>query len=178
MDAMGNGDEMLVAPSTDFFGEAITPPPAPTQAQVAAPPSVMTRNQPSPTMLSPFSESPAPLPPPAPAPKAAPAPPPTQKDAMDAAIAHDIEVETEWSGLFLKRAREARRISLEELSGITKISKTYLTAIEDENFAKLPAQVFVRGFLTQVARTLKLPADKMVPAYLARFSHAALTKNK
>jgi curved DNA-binding protein CbpA len=80
-----------------------------------------------------------------------------------------IEAETEWRGSFIRSIRDARQVSLEEMAAITKISKTYLLAIEEEKYTKLPAPVYVRGFLTQIARILKLPADQLVPAYLARF---------
>ena len=55
------------------------------------------------------------------------------------------------------------------MSAITKISKSYLMAIEEDNFAKLPAAVFLRGFVFQIARVLKLPADKVASAYIARY---------
>ena len=64
---------------------------------------------------------------------------------LDPAILHEIEVETEWKGSFLKKIREAYKMPLEEMIGITKVSRTYIIAIEDENFAKLPAPVYIRA---------------------------------
>jgi cytoskeletal protein RodZ len=58
------------------------------------------------------------------------------------------------------------------MSNITKISKTYLQAIEQDDYKKLPALVFVRGFLVQVCRILKLPKEKVLDAYLQRFKAA------
>ncbi len=85
-------------------------------------------------------------------------------------LSAELETQTEWPGTLLRRVREARRISVEEMANITKVSKTYLFAIEEENFAKLPAPVFVRGFVHQVARTLKLPANDVVNAYMGRLN--------
>ena len=82
-----------------------------------------------------------------------------------------IQNEQQWSGAALRRIREARRVSLEDLSDYTRISRTYLQALEDDDFAKLPALVYVRGFLQQVSRRLKLPADKVSQAYLTRFKN-------
>jgi curved DNA-binding protein CbpA len=79
-----------------------------------------------------------------------------------------IDEQIEWRGSFLKGIREKYHISIEELAEITKISKTYLTAIEEENFAKLPAPVYIRGFLAQISRELKLPTEKVAKAYLGR----------
>ena len=63
-----------------------------------------------------------------------------------------------------------RRIAIEELCDYTKISKNYLVAMENEDFAKLPAAVFLRGFVTQVAKYLKLPHEKVVTAFMARYN--------
>lgn len=84
------------------------------------------------------------------------------------AIAAEIANETEWRGSTLRRIRELRRYSLDDVASLTKISKNYLHAIEDEVFTKLPAQVFVRGFLLQFARVLKIPPESVASAYLAR----------
>jgi cytoskeletal protein RodZ len=75
----------------------------------------------------------------------------------------------EWKGEFLKKVRETRRVSIEELSEFTRISKTYLKAIEDEDYKHLPAAVFLRGFIVQVAKKLKIPHEKVANAYIARY---------
>ncbi len=111
-------------------------------------------------------------------PQAAVTPPPRRsgRPSLDPAIEDAILHEVEWSGAFLRRVREARRISIEEMSEFTRISKTYLSAVEDENYSKLPAAVYMRGFVTQFAKFLKLPAEKVVPAYMARYTQSAEAK--
>jgi curved DNA-binding protein CbpA len=94
--------------------------------------------------------------------------PPLQNPQIDA-IAAEVIGETEWRGSTLRRIRELRRYSLDDVASITKISKNHLLAIEEEAFTKLPAPVFVRGFLLQIARTLKIPPEPVAAAYLARF---------
>ena len=84
--------------------------------------------------------------------------------------------ETEWTGPLLRSLREEAAIPIEEMVAQTRVSKTYLRAIEDEDFAKLPATVFTRGFITQIARTLKLPVDRVVPAYIGRLERAKAPK--
>jgi curved DNA-binding protein CbpA len=88
-----------------------------------------------------------------------------QSDSIQAEIAN----ESEWRGPTLRKLREIRRYSLDDMAQITKISKTYLIALEEEAFAKLPAPVFVRGFLLQVAKTLRIPPEPVAQAYMARF---------
>ncbi|HTY42793.1 MAG TPA: RodZ domain-containing protein [Thermoanaerobaculia bacterium] len=67
----------------------------------------------------------------------------------------------------LRRERLIREVSLEEISGATKISVRLLTALEASDVKKLPAPVFTRGFIRSYARHLGLDPDEMVNAYLA-----------
>ena len=53
---------------------------------------------------------------------------------------------------------------------ITRIRKTYLVAVEAENFEALPAAVYIRGFLCQMARELQIPTEPLVTEYLKRLS--------
>ncbi len=88
-----------------------------------------------------------------------------QMDALKSEIAKEVE----WRGSFLRKIREIHRITLEELSAVSKISKGYLQAIENEDFQKLPAPVFVRGFVIQVAKTFHLPFEKVAKTYMDRY---------
>ena len=83
-----------------------------------------------------------------------------------------IQNEQEWGGQAIRRIREARRISLDDLCDYTRISKTYLQALEEEDSNNLPAAVYVRGFLQQVGKRLKLPVESLVQKYLARLKNA------
>jgi curved DNA-binding protein CbpA len=84
-------------------------------------------------------------------------------------VQEEIQNQVEWSGAFLKKLRELRNITIEEIADLTKISKTNLNAIEAEDFKKLPAAVFTRGFVLQYGRLLKLPAEPLLGAYMNRF---------
>ncbi|MCH2533185.1 MAG: helix-turn-helix domain-containing protein [Bdellovibrionales bacterium] len=77
-----------------------------------------------------------------------------------------IENTMEWDGSFLRKVRVYKNISLEQLSAETKISRTYLKAVEDNNFDKLPARVFVRGFVVQLAKALSLDENKVAKSYM------------
>ncbi len=80
--------------------------------------------------------------------------------------------ETEWSGAFLRRVREARRLAPEDIMTATRITRVYLSAIEEECFAKLPAPVYIRGFIMQIAKILRLPAEQVTATYLERYRKA------
>jgi hypothetical protein len=98
--------------------------------------------------------------------------------SSQAAMISEIAQEVEWKGLFLRKIRESRKISIEEMAESTKITKSYLTAIEEENFLKLPAAVYLRGFVMQIAKILRLPHEKVATAYMARYYEAQKAKTR
>jgi curved DNA-binding protein CbpA len=71
------------------------------------------------------------------------------------------------SGAFLRSVREYKKVSADEIMNILKISKNYLTALEEDDIPRLPANVFVRGFVIQYAKAIKLEHDKVANAYMA-----------
>lgn len=107
---------------------------------------------------------------PASAPTAAPpshAPPPARKPAPNPGKAPEADVEA--PGASLKRLREHRGLGLAELASRTRIRKTYLEALETEDYAALPALVYVRGFVQQVARELgEKRGDALAQAFAER----------
>jgi cytoskeleton protein RodZ len=67
----------------------------------------------------------------------------------------------------LRRERVVREVSLEEISAATKISVRLLTALEEGDRAKLPAPVFIRGFIRAYCLHLGLDPVEKINAYLA-----------
>lgn len=67
----------------------------------------------------------------------------------------------------LRRERQIRGISLEEISSATKISVRLLMALEDSDVSRLPAPAFTRGFIRAYACHLGIDPDEKVNAYLA-----------
>jgi transcriptional regulator with XRE-family HTH domain len=63
-------------------------------------------------------------------------------------------------GTWLKAAREKRGETLEEISGVTRIGRGYLEAIESGEAAKLPSQAYTRGFIRLYAMHLGLSPDE------------------
>ncbi len=67
----------------------------------------------------------------------------------------------------LKRERELRDISLEEISRATNISKSLLEALEQNNFALLPGGAYTRGFIRSYARHVGIDVEETLDAYKA-----------
>ena len=82
-------------------------------------------------------------------------------------IPADLSLDGDINGQLLRRLREARGMSLDDLASTTKIRRPFLLAIEDQDFENLPARVYLRGFLTQVARVLKVDRQRLSEGYLA-----------
>ena len=68
-------------------------------------------------------------------------------------------------GEHLKREREMRGVSLEEISAATRISVRFLEALENEHWAQLPGGIFNRGFIRSVAKFLGMDEDGLVAEY-------------
>ncbi|HYL46080.1 MAG TPA: RodZ domain-containing protein [Candidatus Limnocylindrales bacterium] len=68
-------------------------------------------------------------------------------------------------GEHLRREREMRGVSLEEISAATRISTRFLEALEKEEWDHLPGGVFNRGFIRSVARFLGLDEESLVAEY-------------
>ncbi len=70
-------------------------------------------------------------------------------------------------GSDLKKLRQSRQVSLESLSQRTRISVDTLLAIESDLYHRLPARVYVKGFLSAYAKALMLDSEKVSRAYMA-----------
>jgi cytoskeleton protein RodZ len=69
----------------------------------------------------------------------------------------------------LKRERELREVSFDEVSKATRIAPRFLEALENEQWEKLPGGVFGRGFVRSIARYLGLSEENLLSEYdLAR----------
>jgi cytoskeletal protein RodZ len=68
-------------------------------------------------------------------------------------------------GEHLRREREMRGVSLDEVSQATRIGTRFLEALESERWKDLPGGVFNRGFLRSIARYLGLDEEALVAEY-------------
>lgn len=71
----------------------------------------------------------------------------------------------ETPGALLRNAREQRGVSIKELAAVTRISPRLLVALEADDHDAFPAEIFVRGFLKNCARELRIDADTLLSAY-------------
>ncbi|MET0385974.1 MAG: helix-turn-helix domain-containing protein, partial [Polyangiales bacterium] len=81
----------------------------------------------------------------------------------------EITPDTVFTGALLKQVREASRVTLRDVSQKTKIGLQYLRAIEEDDFARLPALVYASGFVGEFAKFLKLDPQQASRTYVRRY---------
>lgn len=102
-------------------------------------------------------------------------PPVIKKTEPKTALLVDPEFENmiaqkkDWGGEDLKQVREYRQLSFDELTDITKINPWYIAALEKMDPSNLPVEVFVRGYVLQVAKALGLKEKTVAESYMRLF---------
>lgn len=69
-------------------------------------------------------------------------------------------------GEFFKQVRETKGLTVDEVASKTRIRTDFVKALEDGNFAKLPDQVFARGFVRSYARSLGLDEEDAIHRFI------------
>ncbi|MCQ2106197.1 MAG: helix-turn-helix domain-containing protein [Fibrobacter sp.] len=70
-------------------------------------------------------------------------------------------------GEYIARVREARGMSLEDLSAVTKLTVSNLKAIESSDWKSFPVPAYVRGYLNSISAKLNLDAQAVLQCYAA-----------
>jgi len=83
-----------------------------------------------------------------------------------------------YTGEVLRRAREARGLTLQQMGERTKIARYHLEHLEADDYGRLPAVVYLRGMLMAVAKELRLDGQKVARSYLQALSDAAAAPHR
>jgi hypothetical protein len=151
------------APPVDGEGEAGGP-----GAVSEGPPAAVAAEVEATATPSPAAEAPPPTETPPP-PRLPATPIPLRQEL---AVPRDVLVPdgAAWTGEMLRRVRESRGLTLAQVSERTKVTRHHLENIEDDKFAALPAQVYLRGILLSVARELRLDGQRVARSYMERMT--------
>jgi cytoskeleton protein RodZ len=68
-------------------------------------------------------------------------------------------------GSYLKHERELRGVSLEEISGATKIHIRFLQGLEENKFDELPGEVFIKGYIRSYANIIGSDIEEVLNIY-------------
>ncbi len=72
-------------------------------------------------------------------------------------------------GELLSEERRKKGLSLEEVSSATKIRPAFLSAIESDEYAKLPSATYAQGFVTNYASYLGIPRREALALFHREF---------
>jgi flagellar biosynthesis protein FlhG len=93
-------------------------------------------------------------------------------------LQREIGPETEFTGSLLRKVRESQGLELTDISARTKIARAHLQAIEEERFEDLPALVYTRGFLVELAKQLRIDPLHVQKTYLRRMREEMTARGK
>lgn len=100
----------------------------------------------------------------APAPESA-----RERDSIPRPPAPPITPDTEFRGSLLRAVRESQGLEIREISQRSKIGQGYIRAIEEDDYASLPALVYVRGFVFEIAKLLRLDPEQVSRTYIKHY---------
>ena len=78
----------------------------------------------------------------------------------------DIPSDAEFNGELLRRVRESYGLSLQQVAERTRITRIHLENVEADRYDRLPATVYLRGILVNLARELRLDPARVSKTYL------------
>jgi flagellar biosynthesis protein FlhG len=93
-------------------------------------------------------------------------------------LQREIGPDTEFTGALLRKVRESMAVELVEIADKTKIARAHLQAVEEERYGDLPALVYTRGFLVELAKQLRLDPTQVQKTYLRRMKEEMATRGK
>ena len=76
-------------------------------------------------------------------------------------------------GETLRKERERQRMTIQDVEDGTSIRASYIEAIENGEYDKMPGRVYAKGFVKNYANFLNLNGDEMVKQFVAEVSPAA-----
>jgi cytoskeletal protein RodZ len=80
------------------------------------------------------------------------------------------------SGKEIREQRKSKGISLDEIKDRTKIGKFTLKLIEDDMYSSLPAPVYLKSFIRQIARMIDMDPEKTANGYMKKMQESRKRK--
>ncbi|MCB0362429.1 MAG: helix-turn-helix domain-containing protein [Bdellovibrionales bacterium] len=88
---------------------------------------------------------------------------------MDPNFENELKQTRVFDGSFLQKVRQYKQVNLDQIRQETRIARPYLIALEANSYESLPAPVFTRGFVVQVARILGLNEKLVADSYMSLY---------
>ncbi len=81
-------------------------------------------------------------------------------------------------GIQLRQAREAVGLAIDDVSSLLHISTDYVHAIEHDQYEKLPAPIYVKGYIRNYAKLVQIDGDQLIRAYEEKSGAVDAEKSK
>ncbi len=91
---------------------------------------------------------------------------------IDSKLENELLQTNFFDGLLLKKIRLKKNVSLNYISNKTCIGVHHLIAIEANDFGSLPAAVFVRSYVKQIAQILELNTKEVCESYMKLYTES------
>jgi hypothetical protein len=78
-------------------------------------------------------------------------------------------------GEILKKAREEKLLSFDEIEKQLRIRKKFLSALENNDWNNLPSLPYIKGFIRNYSKFLDLNPDEMVAIFRRQYTHREKT---
>ena len=72
-------------------------------------------------------------------------------------------------GQIIANARQIRGLSVDQLSSLTKIDSKYISALEQDDYLKLPSETFAKGFIRNLSLRLDLNPQELIAIFRRDF---------
>lgn len=152
-----------LAPAAAVSPRPTPPPPALQASAEASEVTSVRQEEPAATPVPVVAESP---PQPAPSPPRALAVKESRAAEVPRPKTIEIAPDAEFNGELLRTVRQSLGVSVQQLAEKTRIGSRHLENIEADRYDSLPAMVYLRGMLMNIARELKLDGLRVSKSYI------------
>ena len=87
------------------------------------------------------------------------------QDMTSDSVRNDEAITADDIGTFLRNARADAGFSVVEIAEMTRITKSHITAIEDNDYSRLPGIAYIPGFIRNYCKVVNIDPQPLIAAY-------------
>ena len=87
------------------------------------------------------------------------------QDMTSDSVRNDEAITADDIGTFLRKARADAGFSVVEIAEMTRITKSHITALEDNDYSRLPGIAYIPGFIRNYCKVVNIDPQPLIAAY-------------
>ena len=87
------------------------------------------------------------------------------QDMISDSVRNDEAITADDIGTLLRNARADAGLSVVEIAEMTRITKSHITALEDNDYSRLPGIAYIPGFIRNYCKVVKIDPQPLIAAY-------------